>query len=102
MPLPPDHPDMDPNNPTGTVYAQEFCEEFDLDPELWGHINNVALDGYHYGRDKIRPLIKVLNDRAKEHRDKYSEHEYADGLAAAARALKRILNDHKKAEEALV
>lgn len=91
------HPsDLDPDNPTGTRYAQDFCEEHDLDPELWGHINNVALDGYHSGRDEIRPLIKLLLDQA----EKESERYYASGLEEAANALKFILIDSDNADVA--
>lgn len=95
------HPsDKDPNNPTGQRYAQDFCEEHDLDPELWGHINNVGLDGYHHGRDEIRPLVKLLSDKATHEREA-SEFDKASGLEIAAKALKLILLKHLAPEEAL-
>ena len=104
------HPsDKDPNNPTGQRYAEDFCTEHNLDPDLWGHINNVALDAYNKGRDEIRPLIQLLIDNANslnEYLEKNSiKHVDApldreSGLTDAARAIKSILTEHKTAKEA--
>jgi len=100
------HPtDLDPNNPTGQRYAENFCDEHDIDRELWGHINNVALDGYHAGRDEIRPLVEALRAQAEIERKNKSTsqqtHVTADAYDVAAEALFSMLRHHLGAAEAL-
>jgi len=58
--------DKDPDYPCGSTYAKEFCQEHDLDPELWGHVNNVALDGHEQCRQEILSLLRTLKTENKQ------------------------------------
>ena len=88
--------DKDPNYPCGSAYAKEFCREYNLNPRLWGDINNVALDGYNEARKDFLQLANILRIES----EMTDNPDRKKALKLAIKAIRTIIIDCKNAQEA--